>query len=123
GEYVTQAADAGLIALLVVSGARPGGLVAPYGSRQRILGTNPIAFAIPAGSYPPLVADFSTAAVAEGKVRVALAKGEKIPPTWVVDRDGKPTTDPAKLYDGGALLTFGEHKGFALALLADVLAG
>src|SRR5581483_5718043 len=66
---------------------------------------------------------FSTAAVAEGKVRVALAKGEKIPPTWVVDRDGKPTTDPAKLYDGGALLTFGEHKGFALALLAEVLAG
>lgn len=123
GEYVTLAADAGLIALLIVSGSRPGGLVAPYGSRQRMLGTNPIAFAIPAGSYPPLVADFSTAAVAEGKVRVALAKGETIPPTWVVDREGKPTTDPAKLYDGGALLTFGEHKGFGLALLAEVLAG
>ncbi len=123
GEYVALAAEQGLIALLIVNGARPGGLVSPFGSRERILGTNPIAFAIPAGSYPPLIADFSTAAVAEGKVRVAMFKGESIPNNWVVDRDGKPTTNPADLYDGGALLTFGDHKGFSLSLLAEVLAG
>lgn len=123
GEYVALAADEGLIALLIVNGARPGGLVSPFGSRERVLGTNPIAFAIPAGSRPPLIADFSTSAVAEGKVRVAMFKGEQIPPTWVVDREGRPTTNPADLYDGGAILTFGDHKGFSLSLLAEVLAG
>lgn len=123
GEYVMLAAEQGLIAVMIVNGARPGGLVSPFGSRERLLGTNPIAFAIPAASYPPLIADFSTAAVAEGKVRVAMFKGESIPDNWVVDRNGKPTTNPADLYDGGAILTFGEHKGFSLSLLAEVLAG
>ncbi|HZQ05847.1 MAG TPA: Ldh family oxidoreductase [Anaerolineae bacterium] len=123
GEYVSLAAEHGLIALLIVSGSRPGGLVSPFGSRQRLLGTNPIAFAIPAASYPPLVADFSTSAVAEGKVRVALFKGEAIPPDWVLDHDGKPTTNPADLYDGGAILPFGGHKGYSLSLLAEVLGG
>ncbi len=123
GEYVGMAADEGLIAFMIVSGSRPGGLVAPFGSRQRILGTNPIAFAIPAGTYPPLVADFSTGAVAEGKVRVAMFKGLSLQPGWVVDREGKPTTTPSDLYDGGAILPFGEHKGYSLSLLAEVLGG
>lgn len=123
GEYVALAADQGLIGLLIVNGARPGGLVSPFGARERVLGTNPIAFAIPAASHPPLIADFSTAAVAEGKVRVAMFKNESIPDNWVVDRNGKPTTNPADLYDGGAILTFGDHKGFSLSLLAEVLAG
>lgn len=123
GEYVHWIAEHGLLAIMVANGSRPGGLVAPFGARQRILGTNPIAFAIPAGSSPALVADFSTSSVAEGKVRIALRKGERIPNGWLIDRDGMPTNDPNGLYEGGAILCFGDHKGYALSLLVEVLGG
>lgn len=123
GEWAALAADEGLFGLVLANGSRPGGLVAPFGSRQRVMGTNPIAFAIPAGSYPPLVGDFSTAVVAEGQVRLAFQKGDKIPLGWVIDREGRSTTNPADLYDGGALLAFGEHKGYCLSLMVEVLAG
>lgn len=123
GEWAALAADEGLFGLVLASGSRPGGLVAPFGSRQRVMGTNPMAFAIPAGSYPPLVADFATSAVAEGRVRLALQKGDKIPGGWVIDKKGRPTTNPADLYDGGALQTFGGHKGYSLSLMVEVLGG
>jgi LDH2 family malate/lactate/ureidoglycolate dehydrogenase len=123
GEYVSMAAAENLIGIMFVNGARPGGLVAPLGARQRVFGTNPIAFAIPAGSYSPLLADFATSAVAEGKIRIAYRKGEKIPFGWVLDNEGRPTEQPADLYDGGTLLTFGEHKGYALSLLVEILGG
>ncbi len=123
GEWAELAAGEGLIGLVMANGSRPGGLVAPFGARQAVTGTNPIAFAIPAGSYSALVGDFSTGAVAEGKVRIAFNKGERIPLGWVIDGDGHPTTNPADLYDGGALLTFGGHKGYALCLLVEVLGG
>jgi uncharacterized oxidoreductase len=70
GEYVTTAAEGHLVGLIFANGSRPGGLVAPFGARERILGTNPIAFAIPAGKHPPLIADFSTSSVAEGIIRL-----------------------------------------------------
>jgi uncharacterized oxidoreductase len=123
GEYAAMAAEEGLIGLIIANGSRPGGLVAPFGSRERMLGTNPIAFAIPAGSLPPLVADFSTSSVAEGRVRIAMRKGRKVPPGWLIDREGKPTTEPGDLYEGGAILAFGEHKGYALSLLVEVVGG
>lgn len=123
GEYVETAADEGMIAIIMANGSRPGGLVAPFGGCDRRLGTNPIAFAIPAGSQPSLVADFSTAAVAEGRVRVAARKGEKMPSGWLIDRMGMPTTNPSDLYEGGAILTFGEYKGYALSLLIEVVGG
>jgi len=123
GEYAAQAADEGCIGLVLANGSRPGGLVAPHGARQRVLGTNPIAFGIPAGSRPALVADFSTCTVAEGHVRIALRKGEKIPLGCIIDREGRPTENPADLYDGGALLPIAKHKGYALSLLVEVLGG
>lgn len=123
GEYVAMAAEQGFIGIIIANGSRPGGLVAPFGSRERRLGTNPLAFAIPAGSHPPLVADFCTAAVAEGKVRIAQRKGQKVPAGWLVDRQGNPTVEPADLYDGGAILTAGDHKGYALSLLVEVVGG
>lgn len=123
GEWAALATDEGLFGLVMVNGAPPGGRVAPFGSRQPVMGTNPIAFAVPAGSYPPLVGDFSTAVVAEGRVRLALQTGDEIPLGWVVDRQGRPTTNPADLYAGGALLTFGQHKGYCLSLMVEVLAG
>ena len=123
GEWVAVAADQGLFGLALTNGSLPGGIVAPYGSRQRLLGTNPIAAGIPAGSHPPIVADFSTSATAEGKVRLAKNKGERIPEGYLVDREGCATTDPGDLYDGGALQSFGGHKGYGLSLMVEVLGG
>jgi LDH2 family malate/lactate/ureidoglycolate dehydrogenase len=123
GEYVHWIAERGLLAIMLANGSRPGGLVTPFGARQRMLGTNPIAFAIPAGSQPILVADFSTSAVAEGKVRIALRNEEQVPSGWLIDRDGMSTTDPNGLYEGGSILCFGGHKGYALSLLVEVLGG
>jgi uncharacterized oxidoreductase len=123
GEFVAMASDENLIAIMFVNGSRPGGLVAPFGARQRMLGTNPVAFSIPAGSHPPLLADFATSTVAEGKIRIAHRKGEKVPIGWLLDKNGRPSDDPADLYDGGAMTAFGEYKGYALSLLVEVLAG
>jgi uncharacterized oxidoreductase len=69
--------------------------------------------------------DFATSTVAEGKIRVARAKGETLPPGYIVNAQGEPSTDPADLYGDlpGALLPFGGHKGFALAMFADIFAG
>jgi uncharacterized oxidoreductase len=123
GEFVAIASQEGMIGIMFVNGSRPGGLVAPFGSRQKMLGTNPLAFSIPAGSCPPLLADFATSTVAEGKVRIAHRKGDRVPIGWLLDKNGKPTDKPGDLYDGGAITTFGEYKGYALSLLIEVLAG
>ena len=123
GEFVASASQDGMIGIMFVNGSRPGGLVAPFGSRQKMLGTNPLAFSIPAGSFPPLLADFATSAVAEGKVRIAHRSGQKVPIGWLLDKDGKATDTPGDLYDGGAITTFGEYKGYALSLLIEVLGG
>jgi hydroxycarboxylate dehydrogenase B len=123
GEFVAMASAEGMIGIMFVNGSRPGGLVAPFGSHQKILGTNPLAFSIPAGSYPPLLADFATSTVAEGKIRIAHRKGEKIPIGWLLNKDGEPTENPGDLYEGGAITTFGEYKGYALSLLVEVLGG
>jgi LDH2 family malate/lactate/ureidoglycolate dehydrogenase len=123
GEYAASAADQGFVSLILANGSRPGGLVAPYGGRERMLGTNPIAFAVPAGTHPALVADFSTSAISEGRVRIAKRMGEALPADWVIDTDGRPSNDASTLYDGGAILPFGDYKGYALSLLVEVLGG
>jgi uncharacterized oxidoreductase len=82
-----------------------------------------MAYGIPAGSRGPIVADFSTSIVAEGKVRLYKHAGEALPDGWVIDVDGQPSNDPDALYAGGALLPAGGHKGFALALLVEILGG
>jgi len=117
--YVEQIARAGLVGIAL---ANAGPAVAPYGGRQRLMGTNPIAWAVPrAEGREPLSFDIATAAVAEGKVRVARAKGETIRPGILVDVDGNPSEDPNDFYSGGALLPFGGHKGYGFSLLAQVL--
>jgi LDH2 family malate/lactate/ureidoglycolate dehydrogenase len=67
------------------------------------------------------MSDFATAAVAAGKVKLARAKGEPLPPNCILDKDGKPSTDPEDYFKGGVLRTFGEHKGYALAVVAEML--
>lgn len=97
--------------------------VAPYGGRERILSTNPITLGWPGGRFGSIVADFSTSATAEGKVRFHRERGESLPPGWTLDRDGVPATDPEALYAGGSILPMGAHKGYGLALFNEYLGG
>ncbi|SFV34662.1 Ldh family oxidoreductase [Thermoflavifilum thermophilum] len=104
-------------------------LVAPALSLERMLGTNPIAVAIPAGEEPPVVIDMATAAAANGKLEILQRKGGKAPLGWVQDAEGRPTHDPFALQRGGALLPLGSrpetgsHKGYCLSALVDILSG
>ncbi len=97
-------------------------LMAPWGGKHPFFGTNPLAIAVPAGEERPFVFDMATSVVARGSVILAAKKGDPIPPTWALNRDGEPTTDPKAALDG-ALLPLGGHKGFGLAMVIDVLAG
>jgi LDH2 family malate/lactate/ureidoglycolate dehydrogenase len=120
GEYVAALAADGLVGL---SFCNSGPVVAPFGGAGRALGTNPFAWAAPGGPAGPLVADFSTAAVAEGKLRLAVADGRPVPDGVIVDPSGRPSTDPGDFYAGGSLLPFGGHKGSAMSVLIELLGG
>jgi len=130
GAYSEMIAERGMIGSIC---ANSDPSVAPYGGMKSMLGTNPISLGFPAGTEKPIIVDFATSASAEGKIRVALQKGEKIPEGWILDKNGKPTTDPADLYEAplppvqvkvvGAQLPMAGHKGFGLALAVDVLGG
>ncbi|GIW08501.1 MAG: dehydrogenase [Dehalococcoidia bacterium] len=122
GEYVEALAAAGQIGIATAAGAGRGGSVAPFGGRERIFGTNPIAIAVPVPSHrPPLVIDFATAAIAAGKIDIALAEGKPLPEGVLLDAAGVPTTDPAAFAAGGALLPFGGHKGSGLMLMIELV--
>jgi LDH2 family malate/lactate/ureidoglycolate dehydrogenase len=123
GEYAEMLANESLVGMVITSGSAFGGAVSAYGGSQRIFGTNPIAFAVPVDEeFPPLVVDFATSGVAEGKVAVALSKGARLAPGLLLDKDGAPSTSPASFYEGGALIPFGGHKGYGLALMIEILA-
>lgn len=127
GEYAEWAAGRGLALFATVNSHGSGRRVAPPGGTQGRLSTNPICFGCPTPT-DPLVLDFSTSAVAEGKVRVAFQKGEKVPEGWILNSAGEPTTNPADLYTDppGSILPFGgaqAYKGFGLGLMMDALAG
>ncbi len=123
GEFSELAAALGCVSLTFVNSGPPGGLVAPHGGRERRMGTNPLAFGIPAAARPPIVADFSPASATDGKVRMTLNAGQSVPEGWLLDAAGNPTTRPADLYSGGAVLPSAGHKGFALSLLVEILGG
>ena len=117
--YLETAARAGLIAIAMTNA---GPAVAPYGGKKRLLGTNPFGWAVPRRpGREPLSFDIATAAIAEGKLQLARAKGERIPRQMIVTAGGRPSINPIDFYDGGAILPFGGHKGFGLNLLAQVL--
>jgi len=122
GEYAEMLADEGLVGLIMTGISGHSGAVAPFGGRERIFGTNPIAWGLPVpDSRPPLVLDFATSRVAYGKVMVALSKGVEVPEGVLLDKEGNPTTNPADLLDEGVLLPFGEHKGSGLMLMVELL--
>jgi hydroxycarboxylate dehydrogenase B len=129
GDWAEMAAAAGLASLHFVNATGIPLRVVPHGGRDGRGTTNPIAMGIPVPDGGPVVLDFATSATAEGKVRVARNKGVTIPPDCLLDAAGRPTTDPNDLYTDppGTLLPFGGatagHKGGALWLLVDLLAG
>src|SRR5437660_7165013 len=94
----------------------------PWGSSENLLGTNPIAIAVPAEEEPPIVLDMAPTVAAFGKVRLKMQRGEEIPVGWMIGRDGKPLTDP-KRAEQGLLLPIGDYKGYGLSLMTGLLAG
>ena len=122
GDWADMAAQAGQVSLhfLNTSGAQR---VAPFGGSDRRLSTNPVSIGVPVEGGDPVILDVTTSTVAEGKLMVAVNKGEQVPAGWIIDRAGKPTTDPRDFYEGGALLTVGAHKGSGLSIVTDLLAG
>jgi len=99
-----------------------GNHMAPWGGVELILGTNPISFAIPAGTEPPVVLDIATTVTSYGKVKLAAQKGESIPVGWMIDRYGQPITDPKRSSEG-FLLPIGGYKGYGLNVVIGMLAG
>lgn len=123
GAYPEMAANHGLIALAFVNGGGAEPRLAPHGGRRAVFGTNPIAAAVPLPGSLPIVIDFSTAAVASGKIRVLRDRREPLPEGWILDSQGRPSTRPEDYYAGGMLLPAAAHKGYGLALLVELLAG
>jgi uncharacterized oxidoreductase len=125
GEYAEMAARAGCVGLIAVGGGSKRDLnrVVAHGGGAGVLGTNPIAIGAPTGDEVPFVLDFATSVMAEGKVQVARSKGVPMPEGVILDRRGQPSTNPQDFYDGGYLLPFAGHKGYALSLAVCLLAG
>lgn len=111
-------AEEGLVALAFINSMKA---VVPYGGRRAVYGTNPIAFATPRADGPPLVFDQATSVMANGDVQIAAREGRDLPEGAGVDREGRPTTDPKAVLEGGALNAFGGYKGASLALMVEIL--
>lgn len=124
GDFTEMAAREGMIAFAFVGGTPSGrqGNVAPYGGRQAVWGTNPLAVAIP-GEKQIFSLDFATSVIAGGKVAAARSRGEMLDAPHLLDADGHPSSDPSVLFAGGAIRPFGGHKGYGLAFAVELLAG
>src|SRR6266850_48343 len=124
GHWAEQCIAHGLVSIHFVNVlARP--IVAPFGGRDARHGTNPFCVGIPRAGKDPIVLDFATSKIAQGKTRVAYNKGEQLAPNTIIDDHGNPVTDPrfTVLEPSAAILPFGEHKGSGLALICELLGG
>jgi uncharacterized oxidoreductase len=124
GAWAEACAAAGMVSLHFVNVvARP--IVAPYGGARAGFGTNPFTAGVPLKGREPMILDFATSVIAQGKTRVAHNKGERLPPGLLLDDQGRETTDPkyAVVPPNGAILAFGEHKGYGMAALCELLGG
>jgi ureidoglycolate dehydrogenase (NAD+) len=119
GCYASLAADAGMIGISMCNDTPT---VTVPGARGSVLGSNPVAYAVPAGEQLVLL-DIATSTVAGGKVFSAAALGESIPVGWIVDEQGRPATDPSTFPAKSTLTLMAAHKGYGLALLAEILSG
>jgi LDH2 family malate/lactate/ureidoglycolate dehydrogenase len=123
GSYAEYAASKGCLAITIGGGGRKNWrLVAPYGGRTALMSTNPYCIGIPGGKRGPVVVDFATSAAAAGWVYGARIAGATLPDGILIDRDGRPSNDPEAYFDGGAILTAGGAKGYALSVAAEMIA-
>jgi ureidoglycolate dehydrogenase (NAD+) len=118
GYYAAVAAREGFIGM--ITGNDIPSVAAP-GSRGAVLGSNPIAYGIPVGKRDPIILDMATAAVAGGKIYAAMQRGEKIPPTWLIDLEGKPTTDGTLYPAQASLAPMAGHTGYGFGLWCEIL--
>lgn len=118
GRPAERLAEAGFVALMF---ANTPGAIAPWGGSRAVFGTNPIAFACPLPTQPPIVVDLSLSKVPRGNLLAAKQRGETIPEGWALGPDGEPTTDPATALSG-TMVPMGDAKGTALALMVELLA-
>ena len=125
GAYAEMAVAQGLIGIFFVNAVSGQPVVSPFGGTDGRMGTNPICIGIPK-AQAPIILDFATSAIAVGKVRVAFNAGKPVPHGALVTHEGAPSTDASVMYGQGprgALLPFGAHKGYGLALVCEILAG
>lgn len=126
GHHAMMALENDMIGIAMTNASA---LVAPTFSSERMLGTNPIAVAIPAGNEPAFVADFATTTAANGKLEILQRKNEDAPSGWVLTKEGMPSTNAGEIKNGGLLLPLGgdkehgSHKGYALGAIADIFSG
>lgn len=120
GFYAHMAAKENMVGICM-SNVDPG--VSVPGSRTALLGTNPIAYAVPAGKEKAVFLDIATSVVAASKIYAARDMGKSIPNNWLIDKDGLPTTDPGEYPKVGAVMPMAGHKGYGIALLVEILTG
>jgi uncharacterized oxidoreductase len=128
GEYAEIAAKHGMASMICANTHGAAQRVAPVGAKRPRLGTNPLCLGMPGGAQGPFIFDIGTSATAEGKVRVKKIAGQPVPLGWILDPEGKPTTDPNQLYGDppGSILPMGgdqAYKGFGLAYMIEMLSG
>jgi hydroxycarboxylate dehydrogenase B len=126
GHWAEQAVAQGMVSIHFTNAVSPSAMVAPHGGAQGRFLTNPFTVGIPRPGAEPIMLDFATSAIAHGKVRIAYNKGVKVPPGALIDGEGRPTDDPAVMFEpagapAGSLLTFAAHKGYALAMVCELL--
>lgn len=119
GYHMERIADAGLIGLGFVNAPAS---IAPWGGKNPVFGTNPLACSVPRSNGPPLVIDQSSSVVAKSEIVVHRQQGEPIPEGWALDRDGLPTTDPETALAGGTMVPMGGYKGAGIALIVEIMA-
>ncbi|MDP9041283.1 MAG: Ldh family oxidoreductase [Bacteroidota bacterium] len=125
-QHALKALEEDMIGIVMTNASA---LVAPTFSVERLLGTNPVCVAVPAGKEPPFVADMATTTAANGKLEILQRKNQEAPAGWIQDKDGNISTNPHELKGGGALLPLGgdrehgSHKGYALGAIVDIFSG
>jgi len=127
GHWAEQAVAGGMVSIHFTNAVSSPPMVAPYGGAQARFLTNPFTVGIRGPDGDPIVLDFATSAIAHGKVRVAYNRKVEVPPSCLIDAEGRPTCDPAVMFEPeegprGALVTFAAHKGYALAMICELLA-
>ena len=120
GFYATKGLARNMIGVALTNA---GPAIAAWGGKTKVIGSNAMAAALPAGKELPIVFDAAIGASAAAKIFLAAERGERIPTDWMIDRSGEPTDDPHELFAGGVLLPFGKHKGYGLGLIIDSLTG